>query len=103
MNRNPFGINKEVDDPYLVAIYEQWPKILGFYQLFASKNPIVLYDLQEQKIYTYPYKEFKADLNPRSQASLTEQYEAAIQNDQIVVFVRDNQKRKLRSYTLNIE
>ena len=92
-----------MDDPYLIAIHEQWPKILGFYRLFANKNPIVLYDLQEQKIYTYPYKEFKAELNQRSQASLTEQYEAAIQNDQIVVFVRDNQKRKLRSYTLNIK
>jgi len=94
---------KENDDPYMEAIYEQWSKILGFYQLFASKNPIVLYDIQEQKIYTYPYKEFKSELNPRSQASLSEQYQEAVKNGQMVVFVRDNLKRKLVSYTLNIE
>ena len=48
-----------------------------------------------------PYEDFKADLSPRNQASLTEQYEEAIASNRIVVFVRDNDQRKLVSYTID--
>jgi len=91
------------DDLYLDAIFALWPKILDMYRLFESKKPVMLYDLQEQKVYAYPYREFKAEMNPRSQASLTEQYKQAIKENKMVIFVRDNEKRKLRSYTLAIE
>jgi hypothetical protein len=90
------------NDPYLDAIFDNWPKILGMYRLFEPKKPVMLYDLQEKKVYAYPYQEFKAEMNQRSQALLTEQYEQAIQNNQMVVFVRDNVKRKLGSYSLDL-
>lgn len=38
-------------------------------------KPIVLFDIQEQRIYVYPYEEFKNDLSLRSPVALTEQYE----------------------------
>jgi hypothetical protein len=90
------------DDPYLDIIDEQWEHILMWYNLFASKRPVMLYDVQEQRIYAYPYKEFKAELNPRSQAILADQYQRALANNQMVVFVRDNEKRKLVSYSLGL-
>ena len=88
------------NDPYLDLINENWEHILGMYRLFADKKPIMLYDLQEQRIYAYSYREFKAEMNPRSQQVLTEQYEDALVKNQMVVFVRDNEERKLISYSI---
>jgi hypothetical protein len=91
-----------VDDPYLDVIDEQWENILRMYSLFAAKGPVMLYDLQEQKIYAYPYKEFRADLNRRSRAILKKQYRRARANNQMVLFIRDAENRAFRSYTLNL-
>ena len=60
----------------------------------------MLYDIQEQRIYAYPYKEFKAEMNRRSQDMLEKQYQNALTNDQMVVFVRDNENEKLISYSV---
>ena len=90
-----------MNDPYWEIVCEHWPKILRWYQLFADKQPVMLFDIQEQKIYAYPYKEFKADLSQRSQAQLARQYRKAAAHNQVVVFVRDNEKRKLVSYTVS--
>src|SRR2546422_5989073 len=73
--------------------------ILRAYALHEDKKPILLYDMQQRRLFVYPYEPFKADLTPRSQASLTEQYEEALDHDQIVVFVRDNVGRRLVSYS----
>jgi hypothetical protein len=54
-----------MSDPYFEAIQEQWQNIHGLYLTYRSKRPIILYDLQEKKIYAYPYKEFKAELSKK--------------------------------------
>jgi hypothetical protein len=89
-----------MNDPYWDMICEQWSNISRWYQLFAAKRPVMLYDIQEQRIYAYPYKEFKAEMNQRSQDMLEKQYQNALTNDQIVVFVRDNENEKLISYSV---
>ncbi|GAB4533108.1 MAG: hypothetical protein Kow0063_14580 [Anaerolineae bacterium] len=91
-----------MNDPYLDMIYEQWEHILMWYNLFADKRPVMLFDVQEDRIYAYPYQEFKAELSPRSQVTLADQYQRASANNQMVVFVRDNEKRKLVSYSLDL-
>jgi hypothetical protein len=91
-----------MNDSYLDMVYEQWEHILRWYNLFAAKRPVMLYDVQEGRIYAYPYREFKAELSPRSQATLADQYQRAAANNQMVVFVRDNEKRKLVSYTMDL-
>ena len=55
----------------------------------------MLYDIQEKKIYAYPYKEFRAELSKKSQASLKQDYESAFTDGSMIVFVRDNIRRKL--------
>ena len=60
-------------------------------------------NINEQKIYAYPYKEFKAELSKKSQASLEHDYESASALGSMVVFVRDNTKRKLVSYTMSTD
>ena len=92
-----------MSDPYFEAIQEQWPHIRALYETFASKKPIILYDIQEDKIYAYPYKDFKAEMSENSQASLERQYKSASFHGSMVVFVRDNTEQKLVSYTMSID
>ena len=87
-------------EQYWDAVGEQWDNILGLYKRFGDKKPVMLLDIQEQKIYAYPYNDFKSELSKKSQIQLEEQYEAAILNNEMVVFVRDNKKKELVSYSL---
>jgi hypothetical protein len=91
-----------LSDPYFDIIQEQWYNILKLYKMFEDKKPIMLFDVQEQRIYAYPYHDFKVGMNERSQAMLEEQYERALLRGQMVVFVRDNEAEKLISYSMNI-
>ncbi len=106
--RNKTGKNKGKTqkpraDPYLSMFRELWPHILMGHKEFEDIKPILLFDIQEQRIYAYPYDGFKAELSERSQAILEEQYERALADEKIVVFVRDNDQKKLISYCLNHE
>jgi hypothetical protein len=83
------------------AAMEHWGLILWAYGRHERHRPIVLFDIQEQRVYVYPYKEFKEDLSPRSQASLQEQYEEAITMNEFVLFVRDKEERRLVSYSMS--
>jgi hypothetical protein len=77
------------------------PYILMFYKRFEDKQTVMLLDLPSQKIYAYPYSEFKAELSERSQAMLTADYEKARAQNKIVVFVRDNETQRLVSMLFN--
>jgi hypothetical protein len=90
-------------DRYYSAIEEQWSNIRGLYIAYGSEKPIMLYDIHEKKIYAYPYKEFKAELNENSQVSLELDYKSASVRGGMIVFVRDNIERKLISYVMNID
>jgi hypothetical protein len=66
-----------MSDQYYRAIQEQWSNIRGLYVIYGSKKPIILlYDIHDNKIYACPYKEFKAELSERSQASLEIDYKS---------------------------
>ncbi|MDP2857133.1 MAG: hypothetical protein Q8P50_04050 [Bacillota bacterium] len=73
--------------------------IRTLYDSFADKAPVMLFDVQEQRIYAYPYVEFRKELSTRSQRSLKQQYERALQENQMVVFVRDNDQQRLVSFS----
>jgi len=92
-----------MSDPYFQAIQEQWPTIRALYMTYGSKKPIILYDIQENRIYAYPYKEFKAEMSKNSQALLEHDYKSASVLGSMVVFVRDNIERKLVSYVMSID
>jgi hypothetical protein len=90
-------------DPLVEAAQNHLPHILALYKLFEEERPVMLFDLQSQKIYAYPYKEFKANLNERSQAILEMHYQEAITENKIVVFVRDNESHRFTSMTFDNE
>jgi len=90
-------------DPYWEVVQQQWPFIIMLHRQYADEKPVMLFDIQEQRVYALPYKAYRAELSERSQTSLTHQYERAITDGHIVVFVRDNKKKKLVSYSLPSE
>ena len=93
---------KETDDPLFDAMAEHWEHVVAGYKQFEDKRPVMLYDIQENRIYAYHYEDFKNDMSPaKSQASLAEQYELASQAGTMVVFVRDNEARRLVSYSMD--
>lgn len=57
----------------------------------------------EQRAYAFPFKEFWAEPSERSQASLTRQYERALADGDVVVFIRDNEHEKLVSYSVALQ
>ena len=87
-------------DSYLDVVYRHWSLIVMLYEQYADKKPVMLFDIQELRIYAMPYAEYRAELSKRSQASLKKQYERAIADGEIVVFVRDNHEEELVSYSL---
>ncbi len=91
------------NEDYIDIAYEKREGILHLYSQFKGKRPVMLYDLQEGLVYAYPYKEYKATLSKRSQNMLTKQYKAAIATKETVIFVRDNEKEKLISFTADLE
>ena len=60
-------------DHYWDVVEEHGDNILRLYKRYEAKKPVMLLDLQEQKIYAYPYNDFKSDLTERSQVQLEEQ------------------------------
>lgn len=95
--------HKSPNDDLVEAAENVLPHILMFYKRFEKKRPVMLLDLQSQKIYAYPYKEFKAELSEKSQVMLAADYEKAIAKNQMVVFVRDNETRRLVSMLFDYE
>jgi hypothetical protein len=88
-------------DYLLDVVHEQWNNILFANKQYEGRKPIVLYDIQEKRVYVYEYEGFKSELNPRNQEGLAEQYEQALRENKIVVFVRDNEQRRLASFSMN--
>jgi hypothetical protein len=74
-----------------------------FYGRFEDNRSVMLFDLPSGKIYAYPYEGFKADLGRESQATLTADYEKAVAQNKVVVFVRDNDTRRLVSMLFDYE
>ena len=95
--------NRSTNDDLVEAAENSLPYILMFYKQFEKKRPVILLDLQSQKIYACPYEDFKSDLSESSQVMLTADYETAIAKNKIVVFVRDNETQRLASMLFDYE
>jgi len=85
------------------AACERADDILMFYRKFADKKPVMLLELPSQKIYAYPYLEFKNTLSKKSQKMLEEEYQEAVAHHKFVVFVKDNDREKMISFSVDEE
>ncbi|MCD4767238.1 MAG: hypothetical protein K8R06_07295 [Methanosarcinales archaeon] len=92
-----------MDEEFFEIVSEHWGQILNLYKKIEDKKPIMLIDIQEQKLYAYPYLDYKSSLTERSQAMLEKEYEAALLNNKVVVFVQDNENKQLWSQNFDLE
>jgi hypothetical protein len=90
-------------DALFDAACERAGDILMFYRKFADKKPVMLLELPSQKIYAYPYLDFKNTLSERSQKMLEKEYQEAVANNKIVVFVKDDDRRRMISFSVDEE
>ena len=88
-------------DALLNAANNRASDILMVYKTFSDKKPVMLLELPSHKIYAYPYLEFKASLSERSQKTLEKEYQQALAHDQMVVFVKDNDRKKMISFSVD--
>jgi hypothetical protein len=87
-----------MDDPYLDLIDDQWNNIAMMYDVFRDKKPIVEYDVNNKKIYTYPANDYIGGLTARTRNETKKKYEEACKNNQFMLFIKDKRNKKLRSY-----
>ncbi len=92
-----------MDDPYMDLIEQQWPSISALYNEHAEHFPVMLVDIQEGEIHAFPYEDFRGLLDGPSQMNLAQQYRRAIDNRQMVLFVRDTSRKVIQSYSLALE
>ena len=92
-----------MNDPYVVLIQDQWDSITRMYNQFAEEHPVMLVDVKEGEILAFPYDRFLTLLDRRSQMDLEQQYQRAVLNRHMVLFVRDVDQNAFLSYTLQLE
>jgi hypothetical protein len=92
-----------MNDPYLDYITAQWPLISDIYNQYIDYQPIMLLNAQEGEIHALPYADFVSRLDAASQATVIAQYHRALANRHMLLFVRDDGRQVLQSYTLQLE
>ena len=90
------------DDPYADVIDEQWDNIVMMYRTFKGKEQIIEYDVEEQKIYSYPAAEYIGTLSERTRDHAKHQFAEASKRNQFLLFIKDTKKQRLRSYVLDL-
>jgi len=91
-----------VEDPYIIKIDEQWDAIMMVYSNFKDKKPIIEYDITNEKIYSYPAKKYIQTLSSRTRDNTENQYNEATRKNQFLLFVKDFENRKLKSYIFDL-
>jgi hypothetical protein len=91
-----------MNDPYLDLIDEQWSNIAMIYDTFRNKKPILEYEVDGKKIFSYPAIDYINDLTERTRNRTEKQYEDACNNNQFLLFIKDKRNKKLRSYIFDI-
>ncbi len=67
----------------------------------AGKKTVMLLELPSQRIYAYPYPEFNKTLSEKSQKMLEKEYKEALAHKQFVILVRDNDREKMISFSVD--
>ena len=93
-------MNKEENQIYFQKIDEIGDKVYELYNLSNRDDLIMLYNMKENRIYLYIYEEFYQSLNEISKAILTKQFNKAKEEDKIVLFIKDEVRGKLKSFTI---
>ena len=89
-------------DPYVDLIDKQWHYIAQIYNEFKDENPIIEYQVDSEKLYSYPANDYINTLSVRTRNRTENQYNEACIKKQFLLFVRDEKNQKLKSYIFDI-
>lgn len=93
-------MNSEENQMYFQKIDEIGDKIYELYNLSDRDDLVMFYSMKENRIYSYIYQEFYDSLNEKSKMSLKRQFREAKQENKIVLFIKDEERGKLKSFTI---
>ena len=85
-------------DPYLKEIRKHWDAITGMYLTYEDLEPMIEFDVASGQIRAYPAKDYLGDLTNRTRETAKKQYQKAVAEGALMIFVKDEVKRVLRSY-----
>jgi len=85
-------------DPYLKEIRKHWDAITGMYLTYADLEPMIEFDFASGQIRAYPAKDYLEDLTDRTRETAKKLHEKAVAEGALMIFVKDEVKRVLRSY-----
>ncbi len=88
----------EESDPYRKEMRKHWDAITGMYLTYEDREPMIEFDVVSGQIRAYPAKDYLETLTDRTRHIAKKQYQKAVAEGALMVFVRDEAKRVLRSY-----
>ncbi len=94
---------EDASDDLLELVQQYWSSIREAYDELKDERPIILFDVQKEEVFAYPYEEFKNEMSPDGQVQLEAQYREAVQNNQVVVFAMDQERQRVVSYSLDLD
>ena len=90
-------------DPYLRKLHQHWDILTEMYAAFEELAPMMEFDVTSGQIRAYPAKDYLDGLTDRTREQTKKQYEEAVAKGDLMVFVRDESERILRSYVFPLE
>ena len=93
-------MNSEENQIYFQKIDEIGDKIYELYNLSNRDDLVMFYSMKENQIYSYIYQEFYDSLNQKSKMVLKRQFKDAKEEGKIVLFIKDEKRRKFKSFTI---
>ncbi len=84
---------------YTDQIKKFWPAIQLAWDKHSSKRPVIECDLDSGKVIAYPSKEYIESLSDRDKRPARENFDQTLDEEGMVVFIRNKKNRVLQSYT----
>jgi len=93
-------MQKSENKIYFEKIEEIKDKVYKLFNLSGREDLVMVYNMQENQIYSFIFKEFYESINDRSKQMLIKQYMEAKQANKIVLFIKDELREKFKSFTI---
>jgi hypothetical protein len=88
----------QMSDQYMTKIHEYWNETTGMYAHFEEKKPIIELEPNSNRIIAYPAEDYIGNLSYRTRDKTMKQYRKALATGALMVFVRDELNKVLKSY-----
>jgi tetratricopeptide (TPR) repeat protein len=99
--RDPDEPDSEVME-MLEVVQRLWPEIRRAHDESGGQKPIILLHLPSEQVAAIPLEEFKSKLDEEGASQIEEQYQQALQDDDLVIFVADHARHRVESFSLNL-